>query len=112
MTLETRDVDGIVIALIPGRALDARNAPAFKAAAAPLFESGAKVVFDMERVEFVDSAGIGALVSCLRRANTVQGELKLSSLTKQVRTLFQLVRMHQVLEIFNSCDEAIRSYQA
>ncbi len=97
---------------LPGRALDASNARDFKAAVLPLLEPSAKLVIDMGKLEFVDSTGLGAMVACLRQVHGVQGEIKLCQLTKPVRALFELVRMHRVFEIFNTAEEAQQSYSA
>jgi len=49
-------------------------------------------------------------LACLRHAHEASSEIKLCQLTKPVRALFELVRMHRVFEIFNTPDEAERSY--
>jgi len=68
-------------------------------------------VLDLSKIEFIDSTGLGALVSCLRQAHSTGGEIKLVGLTKSARALFELVRMHRVFEVFNSSAEAITSYE-
>ena len=112
MNISTRETGGVTVAELPGKALDASNSRDFKAAVAPLLVEKAKLVFDFTHVDFVDSTGLGALVSCLRQAHGGAGEIKLSGLTNPVRALFELVRLHRVFEIFNSSDEAIKSYNA
>lgn len=77
-----------------------------------LTEPGAKVVFDMRRVQFVDSAGIGAIVCCMRELSASGGELKLCAVAKPVRSLFELVRLHRLLDIFNTKEEALRAFQS
>jgi anti-sigma B factor antagonist len=103
--------ESVTVLELPGRALDASNAREFKDATVPLLSPAAKLIIDMGNLEFVDSTGLGALVSCLRQAHAADGEIKLCRLTRSVRALFELVRMHRVFEIFNTPDEAERSYQ-
>jgi anti-sigma B factor antagonist len=112
MNFVTTEAEGVTTAMLPGRALDASNAGDFKAAASSLVRPNVKLVFDMGNLDFVDSTGLGALVSCLRQAHADQGEIKLCRLRKPVRALFELVRMHRVFEIFNSSEEAVRSYSS
>lgn len=100
----------VVIAHVDARALDASNSGDFKSAISPLLTPKAKLVFDLGQLEFVDSTGLGALVSCLRKAHGSNGEIKLCALNKPVRALFELVRMHRVFEIFNNPAEAVSSY--
>ena len=73
---------------------------------------GAKLVFDMNALRFVDSSGLGALLSCLRQVHSSGGDLKLCEMAKTVRALFELVRMHRIFEIYSSREEALRSYGA
>ena len=77
----------------------------------PLLIEDAKVVFDMSTLRFVDSSGLGALLSCLRQLNSVGGDMNLCGMSKQVRALFELVRMHRIFDIFNTPEEAVRSFQ-
>jgi anti-sigma B factor antagonist len=104
-------IGDVAVVVIPGDTLDASNTKAFKRDIAPVLETHAKVVFDLTQVRFVDSSGLGALLSCLRRLNQAGGDLKLCGVTKPVRALLQLVRMHQILDVLNTREEAIRAFQ-
>ncbi len=110
MTLMSETVGDVSVVETPGKALDASIAPDFKGAAGVFVRPDAKVVFDMSNTEFVDSSGLGAIVSILKRMHEVKGDLKLCGLKKPVRALFELVRMHRVFEIFNTREEAIKSF--
>ena len=112
MTLTSEIRDEVLIVTIPGRVIDAANVGEFKTAMAPMLAAGRKLVVNLGQLDFVDSTGLGALVSCLRKIHAVSGEIKLCGLTKPVRALFELVRMHRVFEIFNDIDEAVKSYGA
>ena len=76
-----------------------------------MLEAHAQIVFDLSRLAFVDSSGLGAFLSCLRHVHAKGGDLKLCSLLPPVRTLFELVRMHKIFDIFNNRDEALRAFQ-
>ncbi len=112
MQVKIEQIDEIAIAYLNGEALDASNAKHFKALITPLIVTGAKVIFDLSGLKFVDSSGLGALLSCLRQLNAIGGELKMYGMIKPVRALFELVRMHRVFEIFNTREEALRSFGA
>jgi anti-sigma B factor antagonist len=109
MTIQTEEIDGIVVAHLREDALDANNAKEFKAQIAGLISPGTRLIVDLSSLKFVDSSGLGALLSCLRQLNSSGGVLKLYAMVKPVRALFELVRMHRVFEIFNTREEAIRS---
>ena len=101
----------VTILGLPGEHLDASNAKSFKRDIAPVLEENALVVFDLSSLRFVDSSGLGAILSCLRRLNDKGGDLKLCGMSKQVRVLFELVRMHRIFDIFNTREEAVRAFQ-
>jgi anti-sigma B factor antagonist len=86
--------------------LDAGNAKAFKEVLLPLLNENNAVLIDMSALNFVDSSGLGALLSCLRTMNNKDGHLKLFAMTKPVQALFELVRMHRIFAIYNTREEA------
>ncbi len=104
-------IDGVLVGYVESKVLDASTARDFKVALKPLLTNDVKLVLDFSRVDFIDSTGLGALVSCLRQAHAVGGGIKLAGLTAPARVLFELVRMHQIFEVFNNTDEAILSYR-
>jgi len=74
-----------------------------------VLEPCSKVVFDLRELRFVDSSGLGAILSCLRQLNAKGGDLKLCEMTKPVRALFELVRMHKIFDIYVTRGEALRA---
>ncbi|SFS07178.1 anti-sigma B factor antagonist [Granulicella pectinivorans] len=111
MMVLTSEEGDVSVGRVESKVLDAGTTAAFKEAMKPLLRDGAKVVLDLSKVEFIDSSGLGALVSSLKAAHGVNAEIKLFGLRKPVRALFELVRMHRVFEVFNSAEEAISSYK-
>lgn len=101
----------MVIAEVPVDELDASNAGELKRAMAPLWEANSKLVIDLGRVRFVDSSGLGAMLSCLRQLTAKGGDLKLCGMSKQVRATFELVRMHRIFDIFGTREEAAHAFQ-
>lgn len=112
MNIVVNRINGVTVMELPGRALNASNAAGFKTATLNLLAPGARLVIDMGHLDFVDSTALGALVSCLRHAQGAQGDIKLCRLSKPVRALFELVRMHRVFEIFDNVEDARESYLA
>jgi anti-sigma B factor antagonist len=112
MEISVDSMDGVTVAVLPVEELDASNAGDFKRDVGPLLEVNAKLVFDLSRVRFVDSSGLGAFISCLRKLNAKGGDLKLCGMSKQVRAVFELVRMHRVFDICGTREEAVRMFQS
>ena len=77
-----------------------------------LFEEGKNnLVVYLQAVRFVDSSGLGALVSGFKNASSRTGNLKLSGLQLQVKSMFELTRLHRVFEIYTDSAEALASFQ-
>jgi phosphoserine phosphatase RsbU/P len=91
--------------------LDAGNEKRFKKEVVSALEPNARVVLDMSEVEFIDSSGLGVILSCYRHLNAANGDLKLCCLNEQVRSLFELVRMHRIFDIYKTREEALNSYR-
>ena len=67
-------------------------------------------VLALPELKFLDSSGLGAILSCLRQLNASSGELKLCGMSKGVRALFELVRMHRIFDLYNTREEAIVAF--
>lgn len=100
----------VAVAELREKALDASNSEKFKKSVAETLSSYDKVVIDLSRVEFVDSSGCGALLSCLRQLGDRGGELKLSGVQKNVQRLFELVRMNRIIDIYPSKEDALKGF--
>ena len=103
-------IEDVAVVLLPGDALDASNSEEFKNDVETLLDENTQVVLDLSRLRFVDSSGCGALLSCLRRMKSKGGDLKLCGLSSPVRTLFELIRMHRIIDIFDEREEAVRAF--
>jgi anti-sigma B factor antagonist len=104
-------IENITIARIEADYLDAGNAKEFKRDIMPMLEGKSCVILDMSRLKFIDSSGIGAIVSCLRQLNSSGGDLKLSGMLKSVRELSKLMNLHRLFDIYADKNEAIAAFQ-
>jgi len=105
-----KKVGNVAFVVVPGETLDASNSKDFRKSVKPILSDHNEVVLDLSEKRFVDSSGCGALLSCLRTLNAKGGDLKLCGVSKQVRALFELIRMHRVVEIYNTREEALNSF--
>jgi len=111
MNLLKEKKNDVTILYVREERLDAHNSGDLKVELAALFEGDEKnILVDLKDVRFIDSSGLGALVSGFKNAISHQGNLKLSGLQPQVKSMFELTRLHRVFEIFNSSGEALESY--
>jgi len=111
MQFETEKLDDVVVVKVQTEVLDAGNAKEFRAGITPILGEDVKIVFDMSPVNFLDSSGCGTILSCLRQLNSAGGDLKMFGLQQSVRTLFELIRLHRIIDIFNTRDEAVSAYR-
>jgi anti-sigma B factor antagonist len=112
MEIEVDQIESVAVAAVPVDELDAGNAGEFKRDIAPVLQANSKLVLDLSRLRFVDSSGLGAMLSCLRQLTAKSGDLKLCGMSKQVRALFELVRMHRIFDIYGTKEEAVKAFQS
>jgi anti-sigma B factor antagonist len=111
MNLQIEERGRVVLLVVQEERLDAHNSGELKAQMARLFEEGKNnLIIDLQGVKFVDSSGLGAMVSGFKNASSRNGSLKLSGLQLQVKSMFELTRLHRVFEIFPDVDEALASF--
>lgn len=109
MTLQQNLNGNTFVASPVEKSLDASNVQAFRAAIVPHLEQHKRIVLDLSNVEFIDSAGVGTLISCLRIVTEQQGQLRLCGLNRAVRALFELMRMHRLFEVHPDRQSALSS---
>lgn len=111
MDLQIEEKDLAVVLTVSEERLDAHNSGELKVQMMKLFEAGRNdLIVDLGGVRFVDSSGLGALVSGFKNASSRNGSLKLAGLQLQVKSMFELTRLHRVFEIFPDVSEALASF--
>jgi anti-sigma B factor antagonist len=112
MDIKTECTEGVTVLFVREDRLDADNSEELKVELRRLFESGTKdLIIDLKEILFIDSSGLGVLVSGYKNASILHGSLKLSNLQSQVKSMFELTRLHKVFDIFTTVDDALQSYR-
>ena len=75
-----------------------------------LMETSDRVVLDMSNIQFVDSTGLGVLISCLRLTHNRQGDLYLCGLSSALSSRFELMRLHRIFNIYGTTSEAVSAF--
>ena len=76
-----------------------------------LLDSGTKhILLNLEKVSYMDSAGIGELVACYKRAKEKEGTVKLLNPSGKVYDLLQLTKLEEVFETYKDEKEALVSF--
>ncbi len=75
-----------------------------------LKENGKKIILNLADVNYIDSSGIGELVSTYTTVTNAGGQLKLLSLTKKIHELLQITKLLTVFQVFDSEEAAVNSF--
>ncbi len=98
-----------VIETVPlvGR-LDAAQAPQVRKQIDDLIKQGhTRLIFDMSEVSFVDSSGLAVFVNALKGTRAAGGDIVILSPTAPVRSILELTRLHRILAIVDTHEEAV-----
>ncbi len=110
MDINKRTKDDIVVLDITGE-IDLYNAPEIKDIINKLIEEQKyNVIINLEKVSYIDSSGIGALISSLSNLKKYQGGLKIINVYASVRKVFELTKLTSFFEIFDSEEDAVASF--
>jgi anti-sigma B factor antagonist len=107
--LQTQAVDNVLVVKLTQNRLDAKIAVNFKEQMTALINEGnTKIVLDLSGVDFVDSSGLGAIVTCLKILGR-KGDLVISGVRNDVMTMFILTRMDRVFQMFPLIEDATKA---
>jgi anti-sigma B factor antagonist len=106
LTIASREVDGVTVLDLSGRITLGEGSVQLRNAVRDLISKGQKgILLNLEDVNYIDSSGLGELVSAYTTAKNQAASLKLLKLTKKVHDLLQLTKLYTVFDTFD--DEAI-----
>src|SRR6516164_472846 len=112
LKLEHHTTDGIEVVDVEGE-IDVYTAPRLRELLIDLVNGGHyQLVVNMEKVEFLDSTGLGVLVGGLKRVRAHDGSLDLVCTQERILKIFRITGLTKVFGIHNSVDEAIAERKA
>ena len=101
--------DNVGVLEIAGR-LDAYSDPNLKNLFKELMEETRYFVFDLHKMDFLDSTGLGSIVSCLKSATANGGDICIARMADKPRMVFEITRAFKIFEIYDDLDAAIESF--
>jgi anti-sigma B factor antagonist len=111
LEVETRQVESGVTVVAPTGRLDVSGAPALKDAIAEAVKNGLpRVVIDMGGISFVDSTGLGSVISALKQVRGSHGELRLAAPNQQARVVLELTTLDRVFPYYATVEEALTGF--
>lgn len=112
LDMMAREAKDVTVLDLSGKIVLGKESQALRERIKELLQEGhKKILLNMARVSFVDSTGVGTLVSSFSTARVVGGELKLLSLSEKLRETLLLTRLYTVFEVYTDEAEAIRTFQ-
>jgi len=109
--LNTRQVGDVSVIDVSGRITLGEGSSTLRDALRGLVAQGQKkILLNLGEVSYIDSSGIGELVSAFTSVTNGGGELKLLNLTKRVKDLLQITKLYTVFDVHETETSAIRSF--
>jgi anti-sigma B factor antagonist len=107
----TRQVGGVTVVDVSGRITLGQESAAVRDLVTELLSRGQKkILFNLADVQYIDSSGLGSLVSAFTSARKQGAELKLVNLTDKVEGVMQITKLYTVFDVMDDEDVAIRSF--
>jgi anti-sigma B factor antagonist len=111
MEFRTRQLDDVTIVDLRGRITLGEGSVTVRETVHDLLSKGMKrILLNLGDVNYIDSSGIGELVSAFTAAKKQGGELKLLNLTKKVHDLLQITKLSTVFDVADDETAAVRSF--
>lgn len=109
--LVTRKVEDVTVVDVSGKIQLGEGSSALRDEIRALIDAGAKkILLNLSEVTYIDSSGIGELVSGFTSVGNAGGVLKLLGLTKRVKDLLQITKLYTVFDVHEEEAHAIKSF--
>ncbi len=111
MTTTTRQAGSVTIVDISGRIVLGEESAALRELVCNLLDQGHRqILLNLGDVHYIDSSGLGSLVSAFASVRKQNGELKLLNLTNKVHDVMQITKLYTVFDIMNDETEGVNSF--
>jgi anti-sigma B factor antagonist len=108
MPIEHRQVDSTAVVTISGRLVFGRETERLESLAKDLSaQGGRKFVFDVSALDYLDSSGVGALISCLTVIKKAGGELRLAGASPRIQRILGMTGVDKLLPAYPTVDAAV-----
>lgn len=111
MNISHREENGVVVIEPKGKIMGGPESTALHDLLHEIIEQDkSRVVIDLGKVDWMNSTGLGLLISGLTSLRKAGGELKLANVTEKIQSLLTITKLITVFKAFDSVDEAIKSF--
>jgi len=111
LEINQREREGITLLDLKGRITAGEEVSEFRSVVDKLADTGpAKVILNLQLIDFIDSTGLGGMVMCATRMSKGGGAVKLTHLNRRNMELIVLTKLDTIFEVFNDETDAINSF--
>ncbi len=111
LKMNTRLTQGVLVVDCSGRIVFGEESASLRDTVKKLLAQSPKVVLNLREVNYVDSGGLGTLVSLYTTARSAEGAVKLANVSQRVVDLLQLTKLVTIFEVFDDEEAAAKSFQ-
>jgi anti-sigma B factor antagonist len=109
--MSTRTLEGVLVVDCSGRLVFGEESASLRDTVKKLLVQSPKVVMNLREVNYIDSGGLGTLVSLFTTARNAGGAVKLASLSQRVGDLLQVTKLLTIFEVFDDEETAAKSFK-
>jgi len=106
----TTNNSGVVVVAVDGQLIVGNRQDLKQKVLDALEKGGRKFVIDFTRTGYIDSSGLGVLVSLSKKIRELGGELRLAGLNEDLQTLFELTKLDTLFSILKTPEEAVAAF--
>jgi len=110
MAFQVQKSDDVTVVDVDGQLIVGNRQELKQRVLQELEQGERKFVIDFAQTGYIDSSGLGVLVSLSKKIREQGGELRLSSLNEDLRTLFELTKLDTLFKIADTRDEALQGF--
>ena len=107
---QTKDASGVAVVQVEGQLIVGNRQELKELVQAALDAGERRILIDFSRTGYIDSSGLGALVSISKKIREAGGELRLSGLNEDLRSLFELTKLDTLFAIAETPQQALASF--
>ncbi len=111
LRMSTRTIDDVLVLDCSGRVVFGEESASLRDTVKKLLAGNPELVLNMREVSYLDSGGLGTLVSLYTTAQNAGGAVKLASLSQRVGDLLQVTKIFTIFEVFDDEEAAARSFK-
>ena len=104
-------MDGILIVDCAGRIVFGEESAILRDTVRKSITEHNRLVLNLGGISYIDSGGLGTLVSLYTTAHNAGGRVKLANLTQRVGDLLNVMKLHSIFEVFESEEQAVQSFR-